>query len=90
MDALRYEYPRNDLDMGTVSHYTVQPRLVKFSYNVQTSTLWSYFMSVLAFVYMYLIAFEPNNRLDLDVPLSVPTLLLNNLILVVMIADLVM
>ena len=47
-------------------------------------------MSFVSLLYMYLVVMEPNNRLDLDVPLSISTLVLSNVVLLLMLIDLAM
>jgi hypothetical protein len=59
------------------------------AYNVQTSSLWNNFLFILSIVYMYLIAAEPNNRLDLGVPLNQTAYALDISILAILSIDIV-
>jgi hypothetical protein len=87
MDALNYRQARNDPDLSTTNSNTDTSKFFHFCYIIQTRPLWSDLLFVLSFVYMYLIVAEPNNRLDLSVPLNSAVVGLDNAILLLMILD---
>ena len=53
-DALQFKTPRLD------TYSTNLSKKFKVCYNIQTSTLWSYFLILLSYLYMYVIAVIEN------------------------------
>lgn len=87
MDALHYRQARNDPDTSNIKGKADHSKFFRFCYLVQTSDYWNNALFLLSMVYMYLIVAEPNNRMDLSVPMDLTAAGLDNGILALLILD---
>jgi hypothetical protein len=76
MDALNHRIPRSDFETSIHICNLDQSQIFKTVYLIQTSSAWSTLLFICSFIFMYIIAGEPNNRMHKNSKLNITVVVL--------------